>query len=210
MALRVRVLGGLGAVATGLGLALVLVPGLVRAVGPLDAFVGAVAAADPRLLMLVAGLGVTGYVVLAVRSPPAPETVGTRSAAQRRFEGAGSNPPEDVTAQRRALAAGAVDGVFESAVENGGTALRNARAQLRTAATGAYATTAGESREIARQAVSRGTWTDDPVAAMFLSEEEEPAPSVRDRVSLWLTPRRERRRRIEATIAAVERLEGGG
>jgi len=209
MARRVRVLGGLGAVATGLGLALLLIPGLVRAIGPLDAFVGVVASADPTLLMLVTGLGVTGYVVLAVRSPPPSETVGTRSEAQQRFEGAGSDPPEEVTAQRRALAAGAVDGVFESAVENGGPALHDTRAQLRTAATGAYAVATGQSREVASQAVARGTWTNDPVAAMFLSE-DGPAPSVRDRVSLWLTPRRERRRRIEATVAAIERLEGGG
>jgi hypothetical protein len=209
MAERAHVLGGLGAVTTGLGLVLLLVPGLVRAVGPLDTLIEAVASADPKLLMFVAGLGVTGYVVSAVRSAPAPEEAGSRSGPQRRFEAAGPSPPEEVTAQRRALAASTVDGSFEAAIENGGTALHNARAHLVTAATDAYAVAAGQSREVARKAVARGTWTEDSVAAMFLAEGDQPAPPTSARLSLWLTPRRERRRRIEATVAAIERLEEG-
>jgi hypothetical protein len=209
MGKRVHILGGLGAVATGLGLALLLVPDLVRAVGPLDTLVETVASADPKLLMLVTGLGVTGYVARAVRSASAPEQAGTRSDAGRRFEAAGSSPPEEVTAQRLALAASTIDGSFEAAIENGGAALHNARAHLVTAATDAYALAAGGSREAAREAVARGTWTDDRVAAMFLADGDGPAPPPSARLSLWLTPRRERRRRIEATVAAIERLEEG-
>lgn len=204
---RTGILGAVGAVATGLGLALLLAPGLVGALGPVGAAIEAVDALDGNLLVLFAGLGVTGYVVLVARSRPAPETAGTRSEAQRRFERAGATPPEAVTAEPRALAASAVDGSFEAAVENGGAALHDARAQLTTAAVGAFAVASGQSREVARDAVARGTWTDDPVAALFLAGGEERSPPLGARLRLWLTPRRERRRRIEATVAAIERLE---
>jgi hypothetical protein len=203
---RVVVLGALGGVATGLGLALLLAPGVVRSVGPLDGFVEAAGAADPKLLMLVAGLGVTGYVMLAARSNPTAESSGIRPPAQRRFERAGPQPPGAVTAARRRVAAASVDGEFEVAVENGGRALREARAHLAAVATDAYAVTTGQSREAARDAVANGTWTDDPVAALFLSEGGR--PPRRARLALWLRPRQERRRRIERTVAAVERLAG--
>jgi len=203
---RVVGLGVLGAVATGLGLALLFVPDLVRSVGPLDGFVAAAGSTDPKLLMLVAGLGVTGYVVLAARSGPTTESDGIRPPAQRRFERTGPQPPGTVTAKRRRVTAASVDGELEVAVENGGRALREARAHLTGVATDAYAVATGQSREAAREAVATGIWTDDPVAAMFLAEGGE--PPRRARLALWLRPRRERRRRIERTVAAIERLAG--
>ena len=223
MAGREKLLGAIGVVTTGLGLALLLVPGLIGTLGPIGLVIEAVDAFDGKILVLLAGLGVTAYVVLVARSRPAPETAGTRSAAQRRFERAGANPPEAVTAEPRAVSASTVDGSFEAAVEHGGAALHDARAQLTTAAVGACAVATGQSREAARDAVARGTWTDDPVAALFLMVDDtggcnsftrqsllsaEPSPPLGARLRLWLTPRRERRRRIEATVAAIERLEG--
>ena len=204
---RVLVLGVLGTVATGLGLATLLVPDLVRSLGPLGLFVEGVAGSNPKLLLLVTGLAVTGYVVLVARSRPASETAGTRSDAQRTFERVGSNPPEGVTAEGRTVSASAIDGSFETAAEHGGAALHGARTQLQTAAAETYAVVTGQPRDAAREAVAAGTWTDDPAAAMFLAATDDAAPPVSARVRLWLTPRRERRRRIEATVAAIERLE---
>jgi hypothetical protein len=61
------------------------------------------------------------------------------------------------------------------------------------------------SRERAREAVAAGTWTDDPVAAAFLAGEGGPVPSLRARARLWLLPERERERRVERALRAIER-----
>lgn len=199
--------GAVGTVATAIAIGLVLVPEFVESLGPVGQFVETIAAGDSKILLLVTGLAVTSYVMWLARSRPRSATTGTRTAAQRRFERVGTSPPEAVTAAERAVAASSVDGSFEAAVENGGAALHDARAQLATAAAGAYAVTTGQSREAAREAVARGSWTDDPVAAKFLASGEGRQPPVSTRIRLWLRPRQERRRRIEATVAAIERLE---
>jgi len=205
---RKLLFGFLGAVSTGFGVSLLLAPEFVRGIGPLGGLIGTVASGDPKLLLLGAGLAVAGYVTLAARSRPAPETVSTRTAAEGRFRAVGTSPPESVTTDRQTVAAGALDSGFESAVEHGDGELAAVRAELATVATESYAVATGSTVGVARQAVAEGTWTNDPVATRFLSERERPLPPVRARLALWLTPQRERRRRIERTIAAIEQLEG--
>lgn len=202
---RVALFGTIGVVATGFGLAVFLVPDLVRAVGPLDAVLDGIVGTERRFVMLAAGLVVGAGLVVIARSSPAPAGTGATTAAGDRFE-TEARRPETVTAERRAVTASRVDDGFEVAVREGGTQLREARTQLSTVATGAYAAATGSSRDTARAAVARGEWTHDPVAAMFLATRDGPEPDVRARLALWLVPRRERRRRIERTIAAIERL----
>lgn len=210
MRARELLFGATGAVATALGIGLLVAPSFVTGIGPLDGLVEAVAAADPTLLMLAAGLTVGGYVVLAARSRPTPETAPTRTDAERRFRTAGDSPPEAVTAGRRTVAAEPLDNGIEAAVEGGGEDLAAVRRELATVAAETYAMTTGSDVETGTEAVANGTWTDDQVAAMFLSERRRPRPTARARIALWLRPHRERRQRIERTIAAIERLEVRG
>ena len=72
MAGREKLLGAIGVVTTGLGLALLVVPGLIGTLGPIGLVIEAVDAFDGKILVLLAGLGVTAYVVLVARSRPAP------------------------------------------------------------------------------------------------------------------------------------------
>lgn len=202
---RVALFGTIGVVATGVGLAVLLAPDLVRAVGPLDGVLDAIVAAEQRFVMLAAGLVVGAGLLVIARSRPDPAESGTDAAATDRFE-TGAKRPETVTVDRQTVTASRVDDGFEVAVRDGGAQLREARAQLSTVAAGAYATATGSSQETARAAVARGEWTRDPVAGMFLATRGGPEPDVRSRLALWLVPRRERQRRIEHTIAAIERL----
>jgi hypothetical protein len=71
------------------------------------------------------------------------------------------------------------------------------------AATDAYADAAGVSRSTAETAVARGSWTDDPLAAGVLAGELP----VTAAVAAQVLPRRERQRRAERTVAAIERLQ---
>jgi hypothetical protein len=48
----------------------------------------------------------------------------------------------------------------------------------------------------------------DPVAAAFLAGEGGPEPGLAARVRLWLVPERERARRVERTVRAIEHLGG--
>jgi hypothetical protein len=208
MRARTTLFGALGGLATGFGLAVLLFPDTVRSVGPLAQLLDAVGSLDPTGLMLVAGLLVGGYATVVARSPTADRTVSTRSDAERRFETADSSPPERVTARERTITAGDLDADIESAIEHGDQSLEQVRSQLVALAADVCADATGQPLEAASTAVENGTWTTDQVAAAFLSETREPIPTVRARLALWLRPQRERRRRIERAIAAIEHLDG--
>lgn len=208
MRARTTLSGALGAVSTGFGLAVLLIPETVRSVGPLDRLLDAIASVDPTGLMLVAGLLVGGYATVVARSRPVRETVSTRSDAERRFETAGSSPPERVTARDRTITAADLDADIDTAIERGDQSLEQVQSQLVGLATDVYADATGQTQGAATTAIETGTWTNDPVAAAFLSETDEPVPTVRARLALWVRPQRERQRRIERTIAAIEHLDG--
>lgn len=207
MRAREVLFGTLGVVSTSFGVAVLAIPDQVRSVGMFDRFLDTVASADPTGLMLAAGFLVGGYATLVARSRPAPETVSTRSEAERRFETAGSTPPETVTANRQTVTAREIQADIDAAVEGRDTSLEEIRQRLRSVATDVYASATGEPRAVARTAVEDGTWTTDRAAATFLSSQTGPTPSVRSRLTLWLRPNEERQRRIEQTIAAIEELE---
>jgi len=205
MRARVALLGTLGVLLTALGGALLVVPSAAMAVGPVAALVGAIDGGDPTHLLLAVSLLVGLYVAVAVRSDG---ESGDRSAVDDAFETTITAPPEEVTAERQQLVGELLDRQFRAGVQNGGAALRDARDWLSVAATHAYAEAATLPSEEAQTAVERGTWTDDRLAAAFLAGPEGPTASLVSRLRLWLAPRRERRRRIERTLTAVERVQG--
>ncbi|MFC6974660.1 hypothetical protein ACFQL1_08155 [Halomicroarcula sp. GCM10025709] len=81
--------------------------------------------------------------------------------------------------------------------------MRTVVERLSEVATTAHARAADGERSAAREAVRSGTWTDDRIAAAVLSP-ETPFP-VGARLRLWLDPERERERRLDRAVAAVER-----
>ncbi len=199
-------LGLLGAVLAGAGAVAVFLPGTVRSVEPVRRAVEAVGGVEPTGAVLLAS-GVTG-LYLAVTARSGRETPSPEGPADRRFATAAEAPPEAVTADRRRLAGAGLDAVVDRASEAGGAAVQEVHGTLARTATDVYAEYAGLDREQARAAVDTGSWTDDPVAAAFLAGEDGPKPGLGARVRLWLVPERERARRVERTVRAVERLWG--
>lgn len=205
---RRSLLGLLGAALAGAGAVAVFLPGSVLSVGPVRRAVEAVGGVEPTGAVLLAS-GVAGlYLAVAARSGGSTETVPPEDPADRRFATAAETPPEAVTADRRRLSGADLDAVVDRASEAGGAALQETRGTLARTATDAYAEYAGIERERAREAVRAGTWTRDPVAAAFLAGKGGPDPGLGGRVRLWLVPERERARRIERTVRAIEHLGG--
>lgn len=66
----------------------------------------------------------------------------------------------------------------------------------------------GCSRNRAKDRLREGTWTDDRVAGEFLRSSEFAPPPIHRRVFELLTGRRWYRRRVLATVRALERLDG--
>jgi hypothetical protein len=203
---RDAVSGTAGVLLTAVSAAAVLLPGLVRRVGPVDAFLGAVSGVGPALLLTAAAAVAGLYLAVVARSPVDGSTRPPRSVVERRFDRAAFYPPEEVTADRRQVTAAGLDADVETAVESGGEALSSLRDHLSRTARDVYADHAGADRGHAREAVAGGTWTDDRTAAAFLAGDRGPSPGLVARLRLWLAPETERRRRVDRTLTAIEGL----
>ena len=203
---RTAIFGTLGVLATALGAVLLFVPGVLFGVGPVEEFVALVATIEATTLALVAGALTMVSLFVTARSRPAPETAPSVTSADPRFERAAVVPPEQPTASPGTLTGSAVDDTAREAVEEGGEALEEVRRLSRETATSAYAAHEGVTVADAARRIERGEWTDDPVVAAFLAGPEGPPPSLAMRLRLWLTPARERARRLDRTVAAIERV----
>ncbi len=207
--LRLAVFGGVGALLTALAAVLVFAPDLAVEATPVATVVRATAGADPATVALWTTLAVALALAVVAWTPFASGT--GAGATESAFERALETPPEAVTADQRRLAAAEMDADLAAAVTDGGEAFDSVRAELARTAAAAYAEYERVDRETGRAAVAAGTWTDDHTAAAFLADGEEPTPTVAARARLWLTPERERRRRVDRVLAAIDRLgEGGG
>jgi len=203
---RIAIFGTLGALATVVGAIFVLAPNALLAIGPVRGFVSSLSTTGPKAVMTAAAAIVGLYVAAAARSSSAEQSLPAVSAAEERFDAAATSPPEDVTADRRAMTAAGLDADVQIAVSGGGEPLRGVRDLLGDIATEAYADDPRTDEADARRVIETGEWTDDPTAAAFLAGPDGPTASVLSRVRLWLSPERERERRIEATLAEIERL----
>jgi hypothetical protein len=195
------VTGALGAAATLFGVGSLFVPALGRLWSDDPA---TLATADPTLLAAAATALAGGVVValfageLVARGRPASASGMRAEATTSSFAGPEAS---DATAERGAV--DHLDADVRAAVQSGGDSLAAVRERLRATATAAYADAAAVPVETAARAVDDGAWTDDALAADFLADREL---SGRARLRLWLRPARERRRRVERTIGAIERL----
>jgi hypothetical protein len=198
-------LGGLGVLATLLGALAVAAPAAVAETAPLSTLVSAAASVGPRDLF-VAGSAALGLSLLraAVTSRES-RLVSGSSAASRQFEAVVADEPETATAPEGTLAASEFDDAVERAVDGDERALAELGERLRRLAV-ARLTREGWDPEGADRAVAAGTWTDDRTAAAVLSGEDGPVATLGSRLRLWLDPERERERRIERTVAALDEV----
>lgn len=190
-----------GVAATLFGFLLLTVPSLAT----LEAVVLVLQTVDAfgtERTFLVAGLCLVGYLGLALRTPT-DSTDG--SAVENRFERRIEHPPESVTVHDDRLAGRGIDQDIDAAISEGGDELRVLREQLRSLAITIYGDSMNAPKSVARDAVEAGDWCQDSTAATFLAA--DPDPPFRVKLRLLVFPTRERRRRIDRTIAAIETVE---
>lgn len=203
MQTRTALFGAAGVLATSVGAALLFVPDLF-VVGAVEQSLSLVETIEATTVAVVAGFLVMGSLLVIGRSRPASETGPSDASADPRFERAARSG--EATAPPESLTAASVDADAREAVESGGEALADVRSLLRETATNACAEREEITESDATMLVECGEWTDDPVAAVFLAGPEEPSPPLSSRLRLWLAPERERARRLDRTVAAIERV----
>lgn len=204
MRLRVTIFGTLGVFSTAIGVAILAMPAEFRRTAPIEQLVDGIATVPQTGVLFVTGAFAAGYIVLAARSRPQPEPDASSESGQNRFETVVDSPPEAVTADRETVTAAGIDERVEEAVEGSEVALMQVRSTLRTLAARTYEDAAESASEDEQRAIRTGQWTADAVVAGFLAGPDGPAPPLWSRLRLWLTPERERRRRIERTLAVIE------
>lgn len=193
----------LGVGLTTFGLALTVVPSVTDR-PPVAAIADSLAGLDRAQAVLLASLFAVGYVLLLVwvrgRDIQADEP------SEGPFDRAQRAPPEQPTTDTARQMAAGIDARIEAATQTDGDGetVADLREPLAATATAVYAARTDSSPATAKAAVEAGEWTDDEAAAAFLAGETVPSPGARLR--LWLAPERERRRRIERTVTAIERL----
>lgn len=202
---RAAVFGTLGVLASGVGIGLLFAPEPVRTIGPVDGAVTALSAVETTTVVFVTGVLVLAALAVTARSPSG-SSDRTPSRGTVRFERVSASPPERATASQQSVTAATRDHDIRQAIEEGGAAFEDVRSLLSETAATVYAEQLGISVSGAAEDVARGDWTDDPVAARFLAD-DLPTP-LSMRLRRWLIPERERERRIERTVAAIERVSG--
>lgn len=203
MQLRNATFGVLGVLSTLLGASLLFAPGLVYT-GPLPAISDALTGTDPRILMFVAAVLTLSYLLVAGRTTTTPDGL---SRAEQRFARARTTPPEAVTTDRQLIAAGTIDTEISGAITHGEQNLAEIRELLTQTALTVLVQEHGYAQAPANDQLRTGTWTPNRTAAYVLAGDDGPSPPLKDRFRLWLVPERERRRRIEETIGAIEDLQ---
>lgn len=193
--MRLRtVVGALGLIGTALALGLVLVPTSVQSIRPVTLATSALPTENPEALLL--GLG---FVVgLAA-------TVLTRAVSDHGGGVSGSlvqAPPEVVQSTIPTRPGREFDRRLDRAYGEDLTAIREA---LRATAVETLVSQNGADPADARARIERGSWTDDQVATAFLGAQSQPLVA---RLRGWLDPAAEWERRVQRTVAAIERLEG--
>lgn len=192
-----------GALTTAFGLALLFTPNTVL-IDPVEMLVEGVETTGQGPVLLLTGIGVIAYLGIALR-PTENET--ESGQATRRFEQYIEQPPGTIPEDDRRLTASDLDEEITEAIENGGESLVVLRRRLRTTAASVYADVMNTQTASAQTVVDQGEWCRDPVAAAFLAGSAGPSTPLQGKLRMFLLPRRERRRRIERTITAIEQLE---
>jgi len=188
---RIRTLvGAVGLLSAAVAFGLVVAPGSFVSIRPVAALTATLPAGKQELLLL--GLG-TAAGVSAV-------TVAYSVSSDGQAGSLVDRPPETVNARTPSRPGRA----FDRRLAGETNSMADVRAPLRETAVETLVRRKGLDPTDAKEMIDRGTWTDDRVAAAFLGT---PTQSVGARLRRWLDPDGERRRRVERTIEAIERVK---
>ena len=190
------VFGGVGVAAILFGIGLLLVPA-VSTVGPVAQTLQFVETVGTTRVLLVTGGGLIAYLLVGLRSPEASEP----DLGADRFA-----PEPDP--EQSGLAGDRLDQQIQTAIDDGGESFATVRESLRKTAVSVYADAVGCTERQAWLAIERGDWCSDSLVAAFLAGSDGPSPPFAAQVRLFVFSRRERRRRIERTVAVIERVQG--
>lgn len=166
-------------------------------------------AGRPATLALVSVLLVSPYVLEAVSARMRPGS--DRSERATSADGPTEAPdadPFDAPIETDGTLREAPDrpaGVVATGIADGGDRFEAATRLVADTAVAACAEATGSDRRTARDRIDRGGWTDDPVAAACLAGPEGPRYPPLSRLRVRVAPASERRRRIERTLAEIER-----
>lgn len=206
MRVRLVVFGTLGFLSTGIGLTIFFAPELAISVRIVETLVQVFEQTNKTRPLVFVALGIIVYTVLSSASlGEAVQTGGSTVADQ--YVDATDDRPESVTTDKRALTARELDDKLLTAATEGGERFRSVRETLVNTAVAVRANATELDSDRAREEIRRGEWTDDRVVAAFLSGADGPTPPLLSRFRLWLVPVRERRRRIERSLAAIEEMQ---
>ncbi|MGM0606056.1 MAG: DUF7269 family protein [Halobacteriota archaeon] len=174
-----------GIVVLGLGLAVVFVPG------------------TERMIPIEAAIEVLGsdYVILAVLGLLAVGLSGILLVARRIRGVTEADPPEVEGVQSASYPGEAFDPKSDRLLGGRFTGRANRRERLKETAIRTTMRAEGCTRTTAARKVAEGTWTDDPVAATYLSEDRRFGRIPR-------LPSRDRRT-VRRTVSAIEKLADG-
>lgn len=192
-ALRRALLAAAGV--AGVAVAVGVVVGLAPA-----SFVDAASGLNATLATAVVAVGLVGY---AFRRRRQAEPVAESSL----LADAGSDA---TTADPGQPVDGALDRIAAGGDAFAGDARTRVRELIRETAVRACAQKHGLSRDEATDAVARGEWTSDPVAAAFLGDGRAPRYPLRERLRGWVHPDRAFQRRVERTVDATHDLATEG
>lgn len=190
---------GLGLASILFGVGLLLVPA-VSSVSPVRQILTVVEAVGTTGMLVLTGGGLVGYLLIGLRSTDRSDSEGTADRFGAEVASEESGPQEGVAGYR-------LDREIQTAVDDGGEAFVAVREQLQQTAASVYADAVGCSEQQAQPAIEGGAWCSDPVAAAFLSGVDGPSTPLGSQFRLFVFPRRERRRRIEQTVAVIERVQ---
>ena len=184
-----QAVGAVGLFGSLLALALVVAPA-TASIRPVELVMGVLPTDRPNLLVagigIVVGVAATALSRLGSGDGPGPLVAVPPEPAQ-------SSPSTTGRALENALRRRDADGEI--------------RETLRATAVETLVQRSGVDRQSARAAVREGTWTDDRLAVALVGPAQFP---LRSRLRAWLDPAGERRRRVERTVAAIERLQVAG
>jgi hypothetical protein len=204
------VVGTIGLAAVAFAVSLVTVPGEVETVVPIRALAESTPISEWGTRTVVFGIagGVcTVWIAWTAGSDRAEELpADSFSATEAGFGALRAEPPEHAieTAVAGEGFDDAIEGVIATAAD--GDDADRVRPEIRSLAVAAVADARGCSASDARAVVDDGGWTDDPVAAAYVADEEASLPFSR-RALAWLRPSRTKRNRVERSIRAVDRIE---
>lgn len=191
-------LGIFGMCTTALGIALLAYPDLATW-GPVSSLTERLLETEPAYLFIGFGSAVAVVIVVLARSATATSSPAPRASNEPNPTASGSS----VGGQPKGYESITRDVDSVQAIALGGDPYRSLIDSIRDKAVTSYATSARITEPAARERIEAGRWPDDHVARAVLTDRFP----IQDRLRLSLVPVRERRRRIERTLDAIERLQ---